>query len=165
MIRIVGSHAKNNMEAYNSSGRKVTLFSANQNALFLRKHHKIWCRITLFWWNIGFSGLANFQQNLLHWILNCVTIARQINSGPAEDEGYWGVPPWVKHKMEPPEHLFPWPLKEPRVWDCGYFTEEISHGFGQFYDNVNGVADDFANFWGILARRLRSFYFKMRPLW
>ena len=56
--------------------------------------------------------------------------------------------------MEPPEHLYPWPLKEPKVWDCGYFTEEISHAFGQFYDNVNGVADDFANFWGILARRL-----------
>ena len=73
--------------------------------------------------------------------------------GPAEDEGYWGVPPWVKHKMEPAEHLYPWPLKEPKVWDCGYFTEEISHAFGQFYDNVNGVGDDFANFWGILARR------------
>ena len=73
-------------------------------------------------------------------------------AGPNESEGYWGVPPWIKHKVGPPQHDFPWPMVNPSVWECGYFTQEISQGFGQFFDNVNGVADDFANFWKIIAK-------------
>jgi len=44
-------------------------------------------------------------------------------------------------------------LAEPKAWECGYFTREIAKGFGQIYDNVNGVADDFAQLWKILAQR------------
>ena len=78
-------------------------------------------------------------------------------AGQNESEGYWGVPPWIKHKVDPPQHAFPWPMVKPSVWECGYFTQEISQGFGQFFDNVNGVADDFANFWKIIANRFTAF--------
>jgi hypothetical protein len=42
-------------------------------------------------------------------------------------------------------------------WECGYFTEEISRGFEQFYDNIGGVADSFANFWAIMAKEFKDF--------
>ena len=42
-------------------------------------------------------------------------------------------------------------------WECGYFAEEVSRGFGQFYDNTNGVADDFAHFWSFLALEFKDF--------
>jgi hypothetical protein len=83
-------------------------------------------------------------------------------AGPNETEGYWGVPPWIKHKVDDPDHYFPWPMVQPNAWECGYFTHEISQGFGQFYDNVNGVADDFANFWKIIATR--SFFKKVNDV-
>ena len=44
-------------------------------------------------------------------------------AGENEDEGYWGVPPWIKHKVDNPGHYFPWPMKKPTVWECGYFTQ------------------------------------------
>ncbi len=59
---------------------------------------------------------------------------------------------WLKWKSL--ENLYPSPFaSEPNAWECGYFTREIAQGFGQIYDNVNGVADDFAQFWKILAQR------------
>merc|ERR1712223_1241165 len=60
---------------------------------------------------------------------------------------YWGVPFWIKEKLDLPlpGHEFPWPFhNQYQHWECGYFAEEISRGFGKFYDNVNGVVDDFA---------------------
>jgi hypothetical protein len=44
-----------------------------------------------------------------------------------------------------------------KSWECGYFTEEISRGFEQFYDNIGGVADSFANFWAIMAEEFKDF--------
>ena len=67
--------------------------------------------------------------------------------------GYWGVPKWIKEKLNVQTHEFPWPLKEMKRWECGYLTEEISVGFDQMYNNVNGVAHDFANFWSLVAKR------------
>jgi hypothetical protein len=68
-------------------------------------------------------------------------------------DGYWGVPPWIKDKLNVQTHEYPWPLKEVNRWECGYFTEEIAVGFDQMYNNVNGVADDFAKFWQLVADR------------
>ena len=42
------------------------------------------------------------------------------------------------------------------VWECGYLTEEVSKGFGQFYANVNGVADNFAKFWKLMANEFKD---------
>ena len=42
------------------------------------------------------------------------------------------------------------------VWECGYLTEEVSKGFGQFYANVNGVADNFAKFWKLMANEFKE---------
>ena len=67
--------------------------------------------------------------------------------------GYWGVPPWIKDKLNVQTHEYPWPLTEGDRWECGYFTEEIAFGFDQMYKNVNGVADDFARFWRMVAER------------
>ena len=66
---------------------------------------------------------------------------------------YWGVPPWIKDKLNVQTHEFPWPLKAINRWECQYFTEEIAVGFEQMYKNANGVADDFANFWRLVAER------------
>ena len=32
-------------------------------------------------------------------------------TGPNDDDGYWGVPKWIKHKLQMPEHHYPWPIK------------------------------------------------------
>ena len=75
-------------------------------------------------------------------------------NGECNERGYWGVPPWIKQKLDGNEHKFPWPLKKHlSQWICRYFTEEISSAFGRFYNNSNGAADDFARFWGHVARR------------
>ena len=31
-------------------------------------------------------------------------------AGTNENQGYWGVPKWVKDKLEMPSRLFPWPF-------------------------------------------------------
>ena len=31
-------------------------------------------------------------------------------AGPLEDQGYWGIPKWIKAKLDPPENPFPWPF-------------------------------------------------------
>ena len=78
-------------------------------------------------------------------------------AGPNEDQGYWGVPKWIKNKLKMPKNLFPWPFSgTPWAWECGYLTEEVSRGFGQFFNNVNGVADDFAIFWRKVAEEFRD---------
>ncbi len=51
-------------------------------------------------------------------------------SGVDDDEsGYWGVPPWIKHRFSKCDKEFPWPLEEIQAWPCGYFTKEISRGW------------------------------------
>jgi len=73
--------------------------------------------------------------------------------------GYWGIPEWVSDKFSAPEHPWPWPMENTdhfSTWACGYFTQEISHAFGQWYSNVGGTADSFANFWKILASRFKE---------
>ena len=80
--------------------------------------------------------------------------------GINENEGYWGIPKWVKDKLEKPspDRLFPWPFTQPvKFWECGYFVYEINMGFDQFYRNVNGVADSFANFWKVVAKEFKDF--------
>ena len=69
------------------------------------------------------------------------------------ETGYWGVPPWIKAKVDVQTQEFPWPFKKINRWECGYFTEEIAVGFEQIYNNVNGVANDFAKFWKLVAER------------
>jgi hypothetical protein len=70
------------------------------------------------------------------------------------ERGYWGVPPWMKQKLDGNARKFPWPFKNKfKEWPCRYFTEEISNAFGRLYQNYNGAADDFARFWGHVARR------------
>ena len=78
-------------------------------------------------------------------------------AGENENQGYWGVPKWIKDKLEKPKNLFPYPFTgTPWQWECGYLTEEVSRGFGQFYNNVNGVADSFANFWKNVATEFKD---------
>ena len=58
-------------------------------------------------------------------------------AGESDDSsGYWGVPPWIKHKLPPPQAYFPWPMKEIHAWPCGYFTQEIASGFEAIYKYV-----------------------------
>merc|ERR1719322_409307 len=71
--------------------------------------------------------------------------------------GYWGVPPWIKEKLNVQTYEYPYPLVGVDRWECGYFTEEITTGFEQMYKNVQGVADDFAKFWRVVAERFASF--------
>ncbi|TRY67375.1 hypothetical protein TCAL_12092 [Tigriopus californicus] len=64
---------------------------------------------------------------------------------------YWGVPPWLKHLVQPHEKLFPWPLEQIGAWPCGYLTQEISRGFQSIYDNKNGTARWLSVFWKHMA--------------
>ena len=50
-------------------------------------------------------------------------------------EGYWGVPPWIKGKL-PVGDNFPYPFEAFSGWFCAYFTEEVSKGFQDIYDDV-----------------------------
>ena len=62
---------------------------------------------------------------------------------------YWGIPEWVAAKMDPPEHPYPWPMKDKSgfsTWACGYFTQEISNAFQQLYTR-DDLMDLFASFW------------------
>ena len=45
-------------------------------------------------------------------------------AGPNDDkDGYWGVPPWLKHQVPQSQHAFPWPMGKLKNWICGYFTQ------------------------------------------
>ena len=68
---------------------------------------------------------------------------------------YWGVPKWIKEKLEGKAHQFPWPMKNYpfKIWPCRYFTDEVSSAFGNFYENYNNTADAFAKFWKYTAKR------------
>ena len=72
----------------------------------------------------------------------------------SKEHGHWGVPPWIKEKLDGNARKFPWPFKHNLTnFVCRYFTEEVSNAFGRFYQNYNGAADDFARFWGHVAKR------------
>ena len=76
---------------------------------------------------------------------------------PTRNGTYWGVPPWIKEKLRDSTiRQYPWPFQTVNNWVCGYFTQEISHAFESFYENVNGTADDFANFWTIVAKSVKN---------
>jgi hypothetical protein len=50
------------------------------------------------------------------------------------DNGYWGVPPWIKHELSrhrTPNVSFPWPIDEVTRgnWFCAYLSEEVGEGF------------------------------------
>ena len=77
-------------------------------------------------------------------------------AGIDDSWGYWGVPPWIKHIMNPPQNYFPYPMQNISRWPCGYFTEEISRGFQQIYENKNQSSDYLAQFWRILAQEFKD---------
>ena len=77
-------------------------------------------------------------------------------AGEDDNWGYWGVPPWIKHTLSPPQEYFPYPMAKISAWPCGYFTEEISRGFQQIYNNSNETAELLAQFWRILAREFKD---------
>jgi len=73
-----------------------------------------------------------------------------------EKAGYAGVPGWLSSKFEPPTHPYPWPMYNTSgytTWACGYFTQEITNGFQQLYDNHK---QEFANFWRQMAQRFKN---------
>merc|ERR1711970_439998 len=71
---------------------------------------------------------------------------------------YWGIPEWVAAQMDPPEHPYPWPMKDTSgfsTWACGYFSQEISNAFQQLYTKEN-LKQLFANFWKEVALRYKD---------
>ena len=70
-------------------------------------------------------------------------------------DSYWGVPKWIKEKLDVKSRQFPWPMKKYpfKIWPCRYFTDKLSTAFGLFYDNYNETADNFAMFWKYVAKR------------
>ena len=65
-------------------------------------------------------------------------------------KGYWGVPPWIKGKL-PVGDNFPYPLDAFSGWFCAYFTEEVSKGFQDIYDDVANTRESLASFWRYVA--------------
>ena len=69
---------------------------------------------------------------------------------------YDGIPKWLSDKFPPPGHPYPWPMKDDSgysTWACGYFTEEISHGFQELYTKHQ---PEFARVWREIAARFRD---------
>lgn len=64
--------------------------------------------------------------------------------------GYWGVPPWIKREV-PPVDNFPSPFEAFTGWFCAYFSEEVSKGFQDIYDNVADTRESFVSFWRYVA--------------
>ena len=61
----------------------------------------------------------------------------------------YGLPLWVINKSYP-THNFPWPLKgtcDSRKWYENVLSEAIAQGWQDFYDNENGMLDDFIRYW------------------
>ena len=66
---------------------------------------------------------------------------------------YDGIPLWLSSKFDPPEHQYPWPMKDTSgytTWACGYFSQEISNAFSQLYTQHK---DAFGNIWKEIATR------------
>ncbi|XP_078663338.1 endoglycoceramidase-like [Branchiostoma floridae x Branchiostoma belcheri] len=72
------------------------------------------------------------------------------------DSLYDGVPPWLVASFPPPEHPYPWPLKNITSWDQAYLTQQCSHNFQCLYDNYKGAADKMARFWKFVATEFRT---------
>ncbi|XP_078583548.1 endoglycoceramidase-like [Branchiostoma floridae x Branchiostoma japonicum] len=72
------------------------------------------------------------------------------------DSLYNGVPPWLISSFPPPDHPYPWPLKNVTSWSQNYFTQRCSHNFQCLYDNYKGAADKMAGFWKFVASELSN---------
>ncbi|XP_078583780.1 endoglycoceramidase-like [Branchiostoma floridae x Branchiostoma japonicum] len=72
------------------------------------------------------------------------------------DSFYDGVPPWLVASFPPPEHPYPWPLKNVTSYDANYLTQRCSHNFQCLYDNYKGAADKMADFWKFVATELSN---------
>jgi len=96
------------------------------------------------------GGLAD------HGIHSYLDMHQDVLIGEAE---YYGIPEWVYSKMDPPEHPYPWPMKDTSgfsTWACGYFSQTVSNAFQQLYTNGAGSADLFARFWFQVASRFKN---------
>ncbi|XP_066265419.1 endoglycoceramidase-like [Branchiostoma lanceolatum] len=74
----------------------------------------------------------------------------------ALDSFYDGVPPWLVASFPPPDHPYPWPLKNVTGWGENYFTQRCSHNFQCLYDNYKGAADKMGAFWKYVASELSN---------
>lgn len=72
---------------------------------------------------------------------------------------YDGAPTWLVDLSTSSTHEFPWPLPgecSDRPWGSNYLAEETGAAFQDLYDNVNGMRDHFAQFWGKVASSLKD---------
>lgn len=71
---------------------------------------------------------------------------------------YNGIPDWVSDKFSPPFRAFPWPFKQIDFhnWPLAYLTSSVSHAFQQFYDNKDGVLEQFGKFWKKVADEFKN---------
>lgn len=77
---------------------------------------------------------------------------------------YDGAPTWIVDKSNSAEHAFPWPLKSDgdnpcpvdRPWGENYLAEATGAAFQDLYDNINGMRDDFGQFWAKLAATFKN---------
>ena len=93
------------------------------------------------------SGLEN------HGVYSYLDMHQDVMNNVAT---YDGVPQWLYDKFEAPDHEYPWPMKDTSgysTWACGYFTQEISHGFQQLYTKHQL---EFARVWREIAARFRD---------
>ena len=69
----------------------------------------------------GIYTLLDMHQDVL-W--------KEREEGGGQTMGYWGVPPWIKGKLNNTlAKPYPYPLKKwpsGLAWGCGYFTDKIS---------------------------------------
>ena len=64
----------------------------------------------------------------------------------------YGLPLWAMNKIiiNNSNYKFPWPFSgncSTRQWSENLLSYELSYGFQNLYDNINGIQDDFIHFW------------------
>lgn len=72
---------------------------------------------------------------------------------------YDGAPTWLVDLSTSSTHDFPWPLPgecSDRPWGSNYLSEDCGAAFQDLYDNVNGMRDHFATFWGKVANAFKD---------
>ncbi len=70
---------------------------------------------------------------------------------------YDGCPRWLIDSMPTSKKPYPWPFLTKDLSFAAYVTESCGFAFQNLYSNTNGFQDYFAEYWRIVAGKLKSY--------
>jgi endoglycosylceramidase len=69
---------------------------------------------------------------------------------------YDGCPRWIVDSMPKSKTRYPWPFVRKDLVFAAYVTESCGFAFQNLYSNRNGFQDHFAEYWEIVANKLKN---------